>query len=172
MGVGVGKTSLIRIFSGDTFSDSMLATAGVDFKLREMQIETEVVSLQIWDTAGQERFHRITATYYKGAHAIILVYDVNDKKGFDNVGYWMNNIQQYSSPNLPAMLLVGNKIDLPNRVIPPESGQLAAQKYHCRFLETSAKTSQNCDDALHTIVADALYLSLNGTLLFRYTQVS
>lgn len=52
-----------------------------------------------------------------------------------DVGYWMNNIRQYSSPNqLPAMLLVGNKIDLPNRVVSFEEGQAAANQYNCRFI--------------------------------------
>lgn len=133
---GVGKTSLIRVFSGDPFSESMLATAGVDFKLRNITIEEEEVALQVWDTAGQERFHRITTAYYKGANGIVLVYDVNDRKGFDNVGYWMNNIQQ-NSQQMPAMLLVGNKIDLPNRAVSPEEGLAAASQYHCRFLGTS-----------------------------------
>ncbi|RHY92379.1 hypothetical protein DYB35_002762, partial [Aphanomyces astaci] len=169
---GVGKTSLMRVFSGDEFSESMLATAGyvvpaldsmcwsyglmimgcrVDFKVRSLTLEDEYdVALQIWDTAGQERFHRITSTYYKGANGIILVYDVGDKRGFDSraivlglchiwvvhvdVGYWMKNIQEHSPSNMPAMLLVGNKIDLATRVIVTEMGQAAADAYHCRYM--------------------------------------
>lgn len=46
----------------------------------------------------------------------------------------MNNIRQYSSPHMPAMLLVGNKIDLPNRVVSFEEGQAAANQYNCRFI--------------------------------------
>lgn len=162
---GVGKTSLMRVFSGDEFSESMLATAGVDFKLRHINVADEAITLQIWDTAGQERFHRITATYYKGANGIVLVYDVSDRRSFDNVGYWMNNIRQYSSPTqMPAMLLVGNKIDLPNRVVSLEEGQAAASQYGCRFIETSAKTSENTNGALETIARDAFLISVNPTL--------
>ncbi|OQS02848.1 Rab8 family GTPase [Thraustotheca clavata] len=169
---GVGKTSLMRVFSGDEFSESMLATAGVDFKLRQLRLEDEHdVALQIWDTAGQERFHRITSTYYKGANGIILVYDVSDKRGFDNVGYWMKNIQQYSTPNMPAMLLVGNKIDLPTRIVNSEDGQAAANQYNCRFIgtnkKTSAKTSENTSDALETIARDALIMTLNPSMTQR-----
>ncbi|KAG6612028.1 putative Rab8 family GTPase [Phytophthora cinnamomi] len=162
---GVGKTSLMRVFSGDEFSESMLATAGVDFKLRHINVADEAITLQIWDTAGQERFHRITATYYKGANGIVLVYDVSDRRSFDNVGYWMNNIRQYSSPmQMPAMLLVGNKIDLPNRVVSLEEGQAAASQYGCRFIETSAKTSENTNGALETIARDAFLISVNPAL--------
>ncbi|TMW61152.1 hypothetical protein Poli38472_013615 [Pythium oligandrum] len=158
---GVGKTSLMRVFSGDEFSESMLATAGVDFKLRNIALGDEEIALQIWDTAGQERFHRITATYYKGANGIVLVYDVTDKKSFDNVGYWMNNIRQYASPHMPAMLLVGNKIDLPKRVVSTEEGLATAKQYNVRFIETSAKTSENTNGALETIARDAFYMSVN-----------
>ncbi|KAF1777891.1 P-loop containing nucleoside triphosphate hydrolase [Phytophthora cactorum] len=166
--LGVGKTSLMRVFSGDEFSESMLATAGVDFKLRHINVADEAITLQIWDTAGQERFHRITATYYKGANGIVLVYDVSDRRSFDNVGYWMNNIRQYSSlSQMPAMLLVGNKIDLPNRVVTLEEGQAAASQYGCRFIETSAKTSENTNGALETIARDAYMISVNPTLTQR-----
>lgn len=106
-----------------------------------------------------------------------------------DVGYWMNNIRQYSSPHMPAMLLVGNKIDLPNRVVSFEEGQAAANQYNCRFIgelcltafmccpcreerrltlcsaylltETSAKTSENTNGALETIARDAFLMSLN-----------
>lgn len=162
---GVGKTSLMRVFSGDEFSESMLATAGVDFKLRHIDVGEDAITLQIWDTAGQERFHRITATYYKGAHGIVLVYDVSDRRSFDNVGYWMNNIRQYSTPTqMPAMLLVGNKIDLPNRVVTPEEGRATASQYGSRFIETSAKTCENTNGALETIARDAFMISEDPAL--------
>ncbi|KAI9912491.1 hypothetical protein PsorP6_005453 [Peronosclerospora sorghi] len=73
----------------------------------------------------------------QGANGIVLGYDVSDRRSFDNVGYWMNNIRQYSSPTqMPAMLLVGNKIDLPNPVVTLEEGEAAASQYRCRFIGT------------------------------------
>ncbi|KAG6961785.1 hypothetical protein JG687_00007504 [Phytophthora cactorum] len=108
------------------------------------------------------------SAYYKGANGIVLVYDVSDRRSFDNVGYWMNNIRQYSSlSQMPAMLLVGNKIDLPNRVVTLEEGQAAASQYGCRFIETSAKTSENTNGALETIARDAYMISVNPTLTQR-----
>jgi Ras-related protein Rab-1A len=61
------------------FSDSFLPTIGVDFKIRTFDMAGKSVKMQIWDTAGQERFKTITASYYKGAHGIILTYDITDK---------------------------------------------------------------------------------------------
>jgi hypothetical protein len=75
---GVGKTSLMLRYSEDKFSTSLLSTAGVDYKSQYIDMEGKRVKCQIWDTAGQQRFHVITQAYYKGAHGIVLVYDVSD----------------------------------------------------------------------------------------------
>ena len=69
-----------------------------------------ISSLQ-WDTAGQERFRTITSSYYRGAHGIIVVYDVTDDDSFNNVKQWLNEIDRYASENVNK-LLVGNKSDL------------------------------------------------------------
>merc|ERR1712121_230820 len=90
---------------------------------------------QIWDTAGQERFRTITSSYYRGAHGIIIVYDITDKESFDNVRQWLFEIDRYASENV-CKLLVGNKSEL---TIP--------------FLETSAKNATNVEQAFLTMAA-------------------
>ncbi|XP_021344297.1 ras-related protein Rab-1B-like [Mizuhopecten yessoensis] len=75
---GVGKSSLLLRFADDVFSDTYISTIGVDFKIRTVDVDNKVVRLQVWDTAGQDRFKTITASFYRGAHGIMLVYDVTD----------------------------------------------------------------------------------------------
>lgn len=75
----VGKSCLLVRFADNIFNESFLPTIGVDFKIRTFELNGKKVKLQIWDTAGQERFKTITASYYKGAHGIILVYDITDR---------------------------------------------------------------------------------------------
>ena len=73
---GVGKTCLVRRFTQGMFPPGQGATIGVDFMIKTVEVEGEKIKLQIWDTAGQERFRSITQSYYRSAHALILVFDV------------------------------------------------------------------------------------------------
>lgn len=80
------------------------------------------VKLQIWDTAGQERFKTITSSYYKGAHGIILVYDITDRQSFKDIENWLAEVDKFGNENV-VKLLVGNKSDLENnRAVKTEEG--------------------------------------------------
>merc|ERR1712023_164091 len=113
---GVGKSCLLLRFADDTYTDSYISTIGVDFKIRTIELDGKTVKLQIWDTAGQERFRTITSSYYRGAHGIIIVYDVTDKESFQNVKHWLQEIEKYANDGV-VMLLVGNKSDLQSKKV-------------------------------------------------------
>lgn len=83
---GVGKTNMIMKFCEQGFRDNYIATIGVDFKVKTIQVEDKRFKLQIWDTAGQERFRNITQTYYKGAVGVILAYSITSEVSHDNIG--------------------------------------------------------------------------------------
>jgi small GTP-binding protein len=89
---GVGKTNLLTKYCNGVFQDSYVATIGVDFKLKTVEIDNCKVKLQIWDTAGQERFRNITQTYFKGAAGIILTYAINSKQSFRNINTWIKQV--------------------------------------------------------------------------------
>lgn len=116
---GVGKTNLLLRLCEDAFKNSYVATIGVDFKNKFVDIGGgATMKLQIWDTAGQERYRTIQSAYYKGAMGIVLVYSADDKKSFSNIGKhqgytegWMRQISDYASPEI-AKILVCNKCDL------------------------------------------------------------
>ena len=74
----VGKSSFLMRYIDNTFQESYLSTVGLDFKVKNVQLDDgNTYRVQIWDTAGQDRFHAITRNYFKNAHGIILIYDVN-----------------------------------------------------------------------------------------------
>ena len=144
---GVGKSSLLLRFSDDTFTGNFMPTIGVDFKIRTLEVDGKTIKLQIWDTAGQERFKTITSSYYKGAHGIIVVYDVTDKESYKNIDTWMNEVEKHASDNV-SRILVGNKSDLEDsRQVSTDEGKELADTYNIRFVETSAKESANVEEA-------------------------
>ena len=139
----VGKSCLLLQFSDQTFSDNYVSTIGVDFKIRTMEVNGRQVKLQIWDTAGQERFQSITANYYHGSHAIAIVYDITDRKSFENLRKWINDVDRLANPQV-CKLVVGNKADLEEkRQVSREEGRAFADNLGVPFLETSAKTAMN-----------------------------
>jgi len=150
---GVGKSCLLLRFADDTYTDSYISTIGVDFKIRTVDLDTKTIKLQIWDTAGQERFRTITSSYYRGAHGIIIVYDITDKESFDNVRQWLFEIDRYASESV-CKLLVGNKSDLKNkRSVEFETAKGFADELNIPFLETSAKNATNVEQAFLTMAA-------------------
>ncbi|WFD00041.1 ras GTPase [Malassezia yamatoensis] len=148
---GVGKSCLLLRFADDTYTESYISTIGVDFKIRTIELEGKTVKLQIWDTAGQERFRTITSSYYRGAHGIIVVYDVTDETTFTNVKQWLQEIERYACEGVNK-LLVGNKADLTSsKQVEYESAKQFADQLNIPFLETSAKDATNVEQAFLTM---------------------
>ncbi|XP_030073890.1 ras-related protein Rab-1B-like [Microcaecilia unicolor] len=152
---GVGKSCLLLRFAVRRhYTESYISTIGVDFKIRTIELDGKTIKLQIWDTAGQERFRTITSSYYRGAHGIIVVYDVTDQESYNNVRQWLQEIERYASENVNK-LLVGNKCDLTNKkVVDYSTAKEFADSLGIPFLETSAKTTTNVEQSFLTMAAE------------------
>ena len=147
----VGKSSLFLRFVDDIWNDTFVPTIGVDFKIKTFEIDSKKIKMQIWDTAGQERFKNIIASYYRGAHGILLLYDVTDKDSFKNISNWLIEIEKNASKNV-LKLLIGNKCDLEEkRVISFNQGKEFADSYGLKFLETSVKKNVNVSEAFEML---------------------
>ncbi|ANB14851.1 Rab family GTPase YPT1 [Sugiyamaella lignohabitans] len=148
---GVGKSCLLLRFADNSYTESYISTIGVDFKIRTIDLDGKTVKLQIWDTAGQERFRTITSSYYRGAHGIIVVYDVTDQDSFNNVKQWFQEIDRYATEGVNK-LLVGNKSDIADKkVVEYSVAKEFADSMNIPFLETSAKDSTNVEQAFLTM---------------------
>lgn len=142
-----------RLLNWNPFSPLSLFFGFAIQKIRTIELDGKTIKLQIWDTAGQERFRTITSSYYRGAHGIIVVYDVTDNESFNNVKQWLHEIDRYACENVNK-LLVGNKSDLSSkRVVSTEQGKEFADSLGIEFLETSAKTSDNVEQAFLTMAS-------------------
>ena len=147
----VGKSSLFLRFVDDIWNDTFVPTIGVDFKIKTFEIDSKKIKMQIWDTAGQERFKNIISSYYRGAHGILLLYDITDKDSFKNLNNWLIEIERNASKNV-LRILIGNKYDLEDkREISFNQGKEFADTYGLKFIETSAKKNLNVNEAFETL---------------------
>ncbi len=155
---GVGKTSILVRYCNDKFNIDHLTTIGIDFRIKQIFLNQKQIKLKIWDTAGQERFQTLTKSYYKSANGIILVYDITDKKSFDRIEHWLNEIKIYTLTKVP-IVLIGNKCDKTNRLVSYEQGLNLATNMNCKFFETSAYENKNINEAIECLVSSVLLSS-------------
>ncbi|KAJ1968511.1 Ras- protein Rab-2A [Dispira parvispora] len=151
---GVGKSCLLLQFTDNRFQPAHDLTIGVEFGARIVNVGNKRIKLQIWDTAGQESFRSITRSYYRGAAGALLVYDITRRETFDHLATWLEDARKYSNANITIML-IGNKCDLENkRAVSREEGEAFARENGLFFIETSAKTAANVEEAFVNTAAD------------------
>ena len=150
----VGKTNILSKYLTDEFDPESKATVGVEFGTKNFKIENNIVKVQIWDTAGQERYRSITNAYYKGAKGALLVYDITNKKSFDNLDKWISDLKINGDEKI-SIVLLGNKSDLENqRVISTEEGKNKAELFKFAFMETSALNGNNIERAFDELIKE------------------
>lgn len=153
----VGKTSILDQFTNKHFESSYLSTIGIDFNVKTVNVDdTTKIKLQIWDTCGQERFRALTRSYYRNSHAIVVVYDITDRKSFESAKMWLKEMDQHVDSDV-LIVLVGNKTDLYHeRQIQYFEGYELSERRHMEFFETSAKYDNNIE-TVFTFIAHKLY---------------
>ena len=168
----VGTSYLLYRFVDNSWDENFVPTIGVDFvriyinniyiqKLKTLEINGKKVKLQIWDTAGQERFKNITASYYRGGHGVLVVYDITDRESFTNLNSWLIEIEKNANKNV-FKLLIGNKSDLESqRQVQFDEGKAFAESNGMKFIETSAKTDQKVKEAFETLTKEIIKDNLN-----------
>jgi len=144
----VGKTSLVRRFCEGKFEMTRVATIGVDFQTKLVELPERTVKLSIWDMAGQDRFQVIRTGFYRGSRAAALVFDVTSPESFANLERWRQEIIEVV-PQQP-FLVVGNKTDL-ERKISPEQGAAFAHGIRAAYVETSALSGTGVPDLFLTL---------------------
>ena len=143
----VGKTNFLIRFTKNKFDETYLATIGIDYIYRIINIENKLYKLMFYDTAGEEKYKSIPKNHIKNVQGIILMYDITNKKSFDSIIDWISDVKEIKGENFP-MILVGNKIDLNElREVTEEMGYELAEKNQIEFFETSNKDGTNIQEA-------------------------
>lgn len=144
---GAGKSCLLLQFTDRRFQPVHDLTIGVEFGARMINIDSRQIKLQIWDTAGQESFRSITRSYYRGAAGALLVYDITRRETFNHLTRWLDEARSNANSTM-VIMLIGNKSDLDHkRQVTREEGENFARENGLIFLETSAKTAANVEEA-------------------------
>nr|XP_020724936.1 putative Ras-related protein Rab-42 [Odocoileus virginianus texanus] len=156
----VGKTSLLRCYMrgapGIPETELQLESAptvGVEFYTRTVQLQAGPrVKLQLWDTAGQERFRCITRSFYRNVVGVLLVFDVTNRKSFEHIRDWHQEVMATQGPDKAIFLLIGHKSDLQSaRCVSTQEAEELAASLGMGFMETSTKSNCNVDLAFDTL---------------------
>ncbi|KAI0885220.1 ras-domain-containing protein [Annulohypoxylon maeteangense] len=143
---GAGKSALLLRYCDDQYDpESTTATIGIDFKMKKLAVHGKAYRLNIFDTAGQERFRTLSTSYYRGAHAVIIVYDISSRKSFLSMERWIDEARMNASPDA-VLYLVGSKLDkiaTGGRAVTEEEGKAFAESQGAGFCEVSSKTREN-----------------------------
>uniref|UniRef100_A0A7N9IC63 Ras-related protein Rab n=1 Tax=Macaca fascicularis TaxID=9541 RepID=A0A7N9IC63_MACFA len=160
--LGVGKTSIIKRYVHQLFSQHYRATIGVDFALKVLNWDSRtLVRLQLWDIAGQERFGNMTRVYYKEAVGAFVVFDISRSSTFEAVLKWKSDLDsKVHLPNgspIPAVLLA-NKCDQnkDSSQTPSQMDQFCKEHGFAGWFETSAKDNINIEEAARFLVEKIL----------------
>ena len=145
----VGKTALTTRFTQGGFEADYKRTIGSDFAIKKLRLEDidANVTLQVWDLAGQPRFEVVRQGFYRGARGGLLVYDVTRRRTFLNTGNWKSECFKNLDKEIP-LVVVANKVDLADsRIVTQEEGEKYAKKHDFLYVESSALTGENVEEA-------------------------
>uniref|UniRef100_A0A0K2T5Q9 Ras-related protein Rab-39B n=1 Tax=Lepeophtheirus salmonis TaxID=72036 RepID=A0A0K2T5Q9_LEPSM len=164
----VGKSSLLKYFTDGSFGEVSDPTVGIDFFAKLLPVKDgNVMKLLLWDTAGQERFRSITRSYYRNTVAALLIYDVCNRDSFTHIPNWMHEAGKHMEPSKCVFILVGCKYDMAEnnpgvREVPTEEARTFAELHGLQFLETSARTGHNVDNAFRLLTQEIYDKLKNG----------
>lgn len=158
---GVGKTAILKRLVDDVFTGESQSTIGVEFIATTIDVDGQSVKLQVWDTAGQERFRSIAKAYFRSAIGVILVFDLTDRKSFEDLNQWLNDVHSLCDPNA-VVTLIGNKSDLiGQRAITQSEAEAFASMHTLSYLETSALGGDNVQEAFQRTAAEVYRHSMS-----------
>jgi Ras-related protein Rab-14 len=153
----VGKTSLLHRYVENKFEFKYKATIGADFLSKVIESypkPNSTCKLQIWDIGGQERYKFLRSSFFDGANGALVVFDISRWHTFEELKDWLSDLRQYAGKKTP-FVLIGNKVDLcddDDNKYDKVSAESLAKEENAYFIETSAKTGENVDDAFLNLI--------------------
>ena len=149
----VGKSSIINRYIDDKFNENIRPTLAIDYKTKMIQKGENLIKISIYDTAGEEKYRHLIKNYYNGSNGILLVFDITDKNSFDNLNFWLYELEKNCNLNNLYIFLVGNKTDLKKeRKVSYDEAKNFADMKKIPYIEISAKTGDNIDKLFNDFI--------------------
>ena len=144
---GVGKTSILRRFSLNTFDENILSTIGISFGNKEIILNNnQKIMLKLLDTAGQEKYKSLAKTYLKNADGVLFVFSLNEKESFDDMMNWIDLYNNNNGKSNVPRILVGNKSDLERKVEKDVIDKFLEKNKYLKYVDTSAKENTGINE--------------------------
>ncbi|CAD8062438.1 unnamed protein product [Paramecium sonneborni] len=159
----VGKSCLLLQYVEQKFRSAHQVTMGVEFGTNIIQSNNHVIKLHIWDTAGQESFSSMIRAYYRNAIGCVLVFDLTDRKSFEALIKWHNEVLTCTGNDI-QIIIVGNKNDLQNREVQEKEALALAQKFNANYIEASALNGFNVVEIFENLTQQILKEIQNGEI--------
>ena len=151
----VGKTCLVNRYFKNKFDASTLSNIGIDKDIKFVKIGEEELKLTVWDTVGQERFRALPKKYYQNADGILLLFDVTQTDTFLHVNKWIKDVKDNSNKeNDVVIYILGNKIDMPERVITKEKAEEFSKSLGLKYFEISCKINMNIPEVMARMIME------------------
>ena len=170
---GVGKSCLLIRYADNTYNESYLNTIGVDFKIKTTEVANKIIKLQLWDTAGEERFRTITSSYYRGANAVIIVFDPTCHESFLNVKRWLGEAKKYNIAD-NRIILISTKDDVSDtkKIIDKSAIEKFASDHHLKYFNTSAKKNTGVTIAFEALCSELMLESASFSKMTKSITLS
>jgi DnaJ family protein C protein 27 len=141
-----GKSCLVKRYCEERFISKYIATIGVDYGVKPVQIDGISVRVNFWDLSGHQEFFEIRNEFYKDAQGILLVYDASSRDSFGALDAWINEAKKFGA-NLSSIpvVLCANKVDK-RRFVSEDEGREYAQDNGFTYFETSASSGANVQE--------------------------
>lgn len=149
---GVGKSSIVTAYCDNICPLAHAPTIGVEYRTKIIKLRGKRIKITIWDTAGLERFRPITSSYYKGANAVLVVFDVTNPYSLCNIDSWLTDIKVHMAPSTPFMV-VGNKCEQTSHSITDDLRVGFSARYNTSIHCVSALVNTGIDTVMAELAA-------------------
>ena len=151
----VGKTSIINRFINDIFDEDIDPTLGIKHNFKILEINDKKIKLSLIDTNGQEKYRALSVSYFRHAHVVLFIFNLNDPLSFNNIQDWINTFNDNNNKKVILKYLIGNKNDLEQRVEQNLIDEFAKNN-NVTYMSTSAKTNSQINELFQMIGEELL----------------